>query len=173
MTRSHKSHDEQRARTKRPLYFLMRYSDNIKGFNTIDEHLAVLAKHGEVWMGKFGVGSGVAIIAQANEQIAKGVDTYLYLASKARVRYRSRILEVIGGGFDSRSFPASRKLIPAYYRNDACSVWFRLADMIHVPQTDVAMLAVYSDPSVKPEMNSSRGLVYVTHNPLAMRRYQA
>ena len=52
---------KQAART---LHFLMRYSDNLRGVDTIAEHMDLLKRKKSVWFGKFGLGMNTAVTSK-------------------------------------------------------------------------------------------------------------
>ena len=54
----------------REIHFLVRYSDKLKGVDTIAEHRAVATVRGAVWFGKFGVGSAAMMINKAKNYIS-------------------------------------------------------------------------------------------------------
>ena len=67
----------------RALHFLVRYSDNLTGVDTVAEHRTVIATRGAAWFGKFGVGCSAVMIDKAKKQVVDGVPTFVYLESTA------------------------------------------------------------------------------------------
>jgi hypothetical protein len=76
-----------------PIHFLMRYSDSLLGVDTISEHKSVIEKHGYCWLEKFGLGVSAKIIDYTNHQLAKGIDTRIYLGTGAKVRANSFLVK--------------------------------------------------------------------------------
>lgn len=139
------------------LHFLLRYSDRLRGVDTFGEHMEILKRAGTVWLGKFGMGASQAVVDAAKLQISRGRTTYLYLAAESEFAYRAPIADLIGGGMWKRYAAPDRSLVPKYYRDDKCTLWFKLTSIkAHKPS-----LVLYNDRFSRPKLKGSRSLVYV------------
>ena len=145
-----------------PLHFLLRFSDRLFGVDTYAEHKAVEARFGQVWWGKIGLGISRDVLRKAQEQISRGMPTYVYLATERRIRYRGRLLELLGGGIRSVVKPKDTSRIPKYYRRERCSVWFRLNGLRSIVAKELRHLVLYHDPHSIPQLGGMRGLIYVS-----------
>src|SRR5262245_2723838 len=75
--------DDARVRaTPENVHLLVRYRDPPEGIDTIGEHEKLLRVHGAVWFGKFGKAVGGGSVDRMQDQIARGVPTYLYLTTR-------------------------------------------------------------------------------------------
>lgn len=145
-----------------PLHFILRYSDSLRDVDTYAAHKAIEARLGRVWWGKFGVGISRQYVDIVKEQIRSGKSTYVYLATKGRILYRARLLDIIGGGRRTHYRPAQLTAVPSYYRTESCTVWFKLCDLRRVPAADQQHLVLYNDRLFAPQLKGMRGLIYVT-----------
>ena len=119
----------------------------------------IMAK-GATWFGKFGLGCSPAMVAKARAQLDSGLPCYLYLHSKGAVRHRGRIV-AITAGHSSCSAPEPA-LVPSYYRDVACSIWFKLTELVPAEQDEARSLVLFNETITKPPLSAQRGLMYVT-----------
>lgn len=146
----------------RNLHFMLRYSDMLFDVDTFREHSAILKKFGSVWWGKFGLGVANSVVETAKRQIARRIPTYVYLTMHANIRYRGRLVDMIGGKGTTNEQPSPARLIPSYYREKPCSVWFKFDLFEPVTETEKMSLVLYHSPTHPPQMRGMRGLVYVS-----------
>jgi hypothetical protein len=149
------------TRQGRPIHFVLRYNDRLRGVDTYREHLTIIERHGSVWWGKFGLGSARSIILRAEAQLRASTPTFVFLVEGATFRYRARLVQIVGGGERQRYRPPTPHLIPSYYRDARLPLWFRLKDLEPVPRETLRSIVLYSNPAVPPDLTTSRGLVYV------------
>lgn len=164
--------DHPRMNTKDPhwmLHFVLRYSDLLRDVDTYATHKVIETHYGSVWWGKFGLGVSPTIVTKAKAQLKAAIPTYVYLATKRSIIYRGRLLEILGGGVRTPYRPKQLSLIPAYYRRESCTVWFRLTNLRTVSPDEKGRLVLYNSRSFAPELNGMRGLIYVTHGKPSRR----
>lgn len=147
----------------RNLHFLLRYSDRLRQVDTLKAHQELAERYGAVWWGKFGLGVSADLIEHASRQLREQVPTFVYLLAGKKIRHRARLLEIFGGGVRVQLRPKDVNLIPAYYRNEVCSVWFRLNDFRALAEGESRHLMLFNEPYARPKLTGMRGLVYVTH----------
>lgn len=150
------------ASVERKIHFVLRYSDELHGHDTIQEHLKVLNECGHVWMGKFGLGIRSDLVGKINAQVQALSPTYLYLHSRSKIRFRCPLQEVVGGGVSARLPTPERSATPPYYEQRTCAVWFKISAIEDCSLDDIAAMRLYNDPSLTPTFVSMRGLFYVT-----------
>lgn len=147
-----------------PMHILLRYSDNMRGVNTLDEHRKVLGARGYVWWGKFGQGVSRDVVKQLCAQIHEGVPTYLYLVDGKKLTARCRLLDVQGGGAKASFKQEDRAGVPAYYRQESCAIWLRLSDISQVShRATINKLVRYKSRFEAPDLSSTSGVMYVAH----------
>jgi len=151
------------------LHFVLRYSDELHGHDTIVEHRKILEKRGYVWMGKFGLGIAQTLVEKVNTQIESGSASYVYLSAYSKIKYRARVMRVVGGGVSARLACPEKGASPKYYASTPCSVWFKLSSISDSSQADVKNLRLYNSPGLAPAFTSMRGLVYVTESSSGSR----
>lgn len=156
------------ARRARPLHFILRYSDALRGVDTYAAHKMIEERFGWVWWGKFGVGAARDIIAKAKRQIQADVLTYVFLGKNKSLMYRGRLLDILGGGRNGRYRPKELAKVPDYYRRESCAVWFKLTDLRPIPPGDRMRLALYHSPLLAPQLTGMRSLIYVTEKQNAV-----
>jgi hypothetical protein len=144
-----------------PLHFILRYSDGLRRVDTLAEHHAIARQYGYVWWGKFGVGIARPYVEIANRQIAAGITTQVFLAATRKILHQAELLEVLGGGARTKYRPKERSKIPKYYRDEECTLWFKLTRMRDVDVDDLRRLRQYNAPSFAPPINGMSGLLYV------------
>jgi hypothetical protein len=152
---------------EKSLYFILRYSDSLKGVDTYAQHKALQDKFGYVWWGKFGVGLGADIVQTANEQVKKGIPTYVFLCAEGTIKYKARLLSLVGGGVDRKYAAPEPRTAPSYYRKEKCAAWFKLAELSPARASDREKLVLYNAPTFRPSLNGMRGLIYVTFGSTA------
>jgi hypothetical protein len=138
-------------------HVLLRFSDSLHGVgDPIAEHKAVATAYHEVWFGKFGRGMAPWRIAELNEQIARGIETHLYLVHRGHDKYklyRAKAIEF------APTVPPTERRIPGYYRAKdllrQVGVWVRIHDIESVPAATLDSLIVSS--SRRPARESLRG----------------
>jgi len=154
--------DGASASKAHPLHFILRYSDSLRGANTYEEHLRISIKAGAVWWGKFGVGVSRAWINKATKQVAAGVPTLVFLSEHGNIGYRSQLLDIRGGGVSAALSAPDPGLVPKYYRNEHCAVWFKLTNLRPISADILQQIRLYQEPYRRPEKRGMRGLIYVT-----------
>ena len=87
------------------LHILVKYNDNIRRVDTIQEHRSIADQSGSVWWGKFGVGIARNKVEKVLNQIESGIPTFLYLACASSLFGTNVILLTLsahsGYGYDS------------------------------------------------------------------------
>jgi len=145
-----------------PLHFILRYSDTLRRVDTYAEHKSIADRYGSVWWGKFGVGAALHMIQRARDQIKSGLPTYVFLLAQRSLAYRGKVLDILGGGGRSSCRPRETARIPAYYRKEECSLWFKLADLRPLISAEKRRLVLYHSPFLRPQLTGMKGLIYVT-----------
>ncbi len=143
------------------IHFLLRYSDSLKNVNTFEEHKKIEKLKGYVWLGKFGIGASKEKVNLAKHQIKKNTNTYLYLALDVQIKYKAKVLDILGGGTRRNIKSPEPSHVPIYYRKNLCSIWFKVNNLKIVPRKEIDSLHLYNDPYSKPLMLGMRSLVYV------------
>lgn len=145
----------------KPLHFMLRYSDKITRVDTIKEHLNVVKTRHTAWMGKFGVGCSSKVIDIANDQIKSGIPLYIYLVNGCNFTFRADVIAVVGFSGEGGRCP-DPSLVPAYYKNNKCKVWFHVKNFEKPEQNEIRALRLYKSPLSAPQMSGMRGLIYLT-----------
>tara|TARA_Y100000034_G_C6732945_1_gene324827 strand:+ start:127 stop:660 length:534 start_codon:yes stop_codon:yes gene_type:complete len=148
------------------IHFLLRYSDQLTGFDTLQEHTKIIDQFGAVLMGKIGMGMANDKAMLANTQISNGVACSLFLMSGSKITAKCNVVEVMSADHaKDKLFPNDKELIPRYYRSKGCSVWFKLTslDKVDVLPDD---LRLYNDPALRPSSKGMRGMVYLTESQI-------
>ena len=95
------------------LHLVVRFSDTMFGVgNVVARHNEVIETQGAVWFGKLGQTISQTRVDALNNQIEKGIPTFLYLVKgnrKKSTAYRTTLLQV------SKEKPEDTTSIPAYY----------------------------------------------------------
>jgi len=108
-------------------HLLIRFSDNVAPpEGTIEAHGNILAKHGYVWLGKFGKTIAAAKRNEILSQIDRKVKSYLLLAKSIRASS-----DIVVGELEDvrRTLPESElSKVPEYYRKNTTQVgaWFKI-----------------------------------------------
>ena len=147
----------------RPLHFVFRYKPLYEGRDTYQEHLRVEQVHGEVWWGNFGVGSAKDIVDTAHEQLRTGIPTFVFLQSRTRILHRGDLIAICGGGQHAVRKAPEPDLVPPYYRNRRCSLWFKLRTR-PIEQPIRRQLYQYRSPAL-PFAAAMRAVSYVVIRP--------
>jgi hypothetical protein len=143
------------------LHFLMRYSDNLRKVDTLQEHRSIADRTGSVWWGKFGVGIARSKVDKALHQIESELPTFLFLATNRRIQVVAEIVDVLGGGSRSTYQPKAKNKIPAYYRNEKCSLWFEIRNIRIAGAEERSDLVLFNDPLFRPNLRSANSLIYL------------
>lgn len=147
----------------KPLHFMLRYSDKITKVDTLFEHKKIIEEHGAVWFGKFGAGASMKIISAAKDAIDSKKDCILYLIKGRKYTVKAKIVDIFGSSLiDAGVFCPDVNLVPSYYRKNKCSLWFKITEMESLCDDEVRSLRLYNSPSLPPNLNGMRGLIYVT-----------
>jgi hypothetical protein len=129
------------------VHVLMRFSGKLYDVgDVVAHHLHVIQREGRVWLGKLGARPGLRTAQQLNEQVAGGVETFLYLVQSARGSsevFRCRILRV------SFELPHEQNtLVPSYYDEKQLrglvSFWFESDAIEQVDASELDRLIVMS-----------------------------
>jgi hypothetical protein len=148
---------------KKPLHFLLRYSDKITQVDTIAEHQKIEHLYNEVWMGKFGVGIATHIADKAIENIKSNQHCKIFLMNGCNYSHVATVIDILIDnvhGLEIR--PKNLKLIPEYYRKKACYVWFKLSSIKPFTDKDLTDIRLFNEPGSKPSKSGMRGLIYLT-----------
>jgi len=138
------SEDTNGSRQHLELHFVLRYSNELHGFDTIVEHREVIERCGKVWMGKFGLGVASSIADTAKQQVEAGVNTRVYLAGSGKTKLKG----IVGGGVRGQYPSPDPKLTPKYYSKRRCSVWFLLDRISKIGKGELDSLRLYKDPGL-------------------------
>lgn len=119
---------------------------------TISAHKQLIQAKGEVFLGKMGAAVGGELINTLNNQIDKGVATYLFLTIREGwngeyVTFRCSLRRAHSG------LPEGKKaLVPQYYVHISTSIktWFEITSMERLPREEMDKLFVLS--SLRPIM---------------------
>lgn len=98
------------------VHLLLRFSDMLlKEGDTILEHNKIVESNGFVWFGKMGTPVASKSIAILNQQVEKGIPTYVYLIKGNRKKPLAFLAELI---IAARELP-KREIIftPSYYKD--------------------------------------------------------
>jgi hypothetical protein len=140
----------------------MKYSDLLRGTNTVEEHMRVAKALGYTWWGKFGLGASKQVIEIARKQLKRGEAVYVYLVSGSRYRYQARLLDIRGESSGFAFASPEPHATPAYYRGEKCRLWMKLAQFQEFDQQIAGDFRLYYDSTSRPSLKSSRGLLYIT-----------
>lgn len=96
------------------IHLVVRFSDNMFSVgDVVTKHNDLVDHYGAVWFGKMGGTLSLSRIALFNNQISRGIPTFVYLVKGNRRKstpFKAKLLEI------TRDFPEKEKaLIPAYY----------------------------------------------------------
>jgi len=146
--------------------------------DTIAEHQSLLRRRGYVWWGKFGQGVSDVIITQIRKQLGSRVPTFAYLASGRTITHKARIADVQGGGGRNTQVQKDRAGVPDYYRAEPCTLWLKFSAINRAPhEATIRTLVRYLERTDAPDLNSSRGIIYVTYGTpsigMPVKRYFA
>lgn len=140
------------------IHLVLRFSDRLgKIQDTVSEHIAIIERHGQVWFGKLGKPLGQPNVKKINQQVEKGIPTYLYLVQKGDQgysTYRGRIVCV------TTEFPAGEEqLIPTYYsalNGPDIRFWVKVFDLHPAEADALSRLASVTSPDpIKHTLASS------------------
>lgn len=108
--------DDVRVRASPEIvHLLVRYREPAPRIDTIREHEKLLDVHGAVWFGKFGKAVGGGSLDRLQDQVARGVPTFLYLTTRA-ADGRLVVHRGVAEQFRASAPPAEDSaLIPTYY----------------------------------------------------------
>ena len=150
-------------KAKKPLHFLLRYSDKITQVDTIAEHRKIDILHNEVWLGKFGVGIAINIADKALDNIKSNQKCKMFLMNGYTYTHVATVIDILidnENGLKIR--PKDLKLIPKYYRKKTCNVWFKLSSIKPFDDNDLIGIRLFNDPGSRPSNSGMRGLIYLT-----------
>ena len=119
----------EKKAAKKPIYAIVRYSDNVAPKEgTISAHGKVLKEHGYVWVGKFGKTMGQVKMARLLSQIKKDIDTYLFLVRSVKGDQNIIVARLV----DIQKYipPEELDKVPQYYRGKKrfVGVWFKVTE---------------------------------------------
>lgn len=156
---------------RHPIQLMLRYSDLIMQVDTIQEHKNIIEKLGYVWFGKFGQGVSRDIIAKLNRQCEESVDTRLYLVSKKTITHQATI-KAVDGGHKYSIRQKDTKAVPSYYRTSLCPLWIKVDVIEEIQHCNIIkeLLLYNSTLPARPDLNSSRALIYVKRIPVALQK---
>jgi hypothetical protein len=129
------------------LHLVVRFSDNLFGISdVIAKHNDVVAKHGYVWFGKMGSTLSLSRIDMLNQQVSKGITTYVYLVKGNRKKstvYRANLL------FITRELaPKENKITPKYYSENNLvqymKVWLKIDEIEPIEMSALSNLKTLS-----------------------------
>jgi hypothetical protein len=137
---------------------LVRYRDPSPGIDTIREHEKLLGVHGAVWFGKFGKAVGGGSVDRMQDQVARGVATFLYLTTRTaegRLLVHRGVVEQVRVSAPPAEDSA---LIPNYYSRlglpAKIPLWARLCRLDEMTEDRLDNLVVAS--SRRPVRESLR-----------------
>ena len=116
-----------------PIHIALRVSASASNGaeDPFEAHAAVLEANGAVLFGKVGRPMGTSTMALVNEQVERGIPTYLFLAAPAAMRMRVFRGQVEAVGPATAQHDAA--LVPAYYKQQNLTArigsWFRLSSL--------------------------------------------
>lgn len=147
------------------LHLVVRFSDTMFGVgDVVALHNEVVSAHGAVWFGKLGSTFSQARIDMLNDQISKGMPTYLYLVKGNRRKstaYQARLISV------TRDLPKENALIPAYYAEkdlvQHMKAWMKIGQIEPIEMSAMASLKAISSvfPIAETLVRSSSGYFLV------------
>lgn len=151
---------------KPPIHLLLRFSDSLlKEADTIENHKEVIQRAGAVWFGKMGSPISQHYMDILNDQIEKGIPTFVFLVKGNRresTAYRGTLL------FASKLLPTSEShLVPAYYSDldipKYVGSWVKLTEIIPFDFSELANMQVASSVLTLGEtlVKSSSGHFYI------------
>lgn len=113
---------------------------------TITAHKNIVARKGTAVLGKMGGALGPAFRLALNEQIERGIKTYLFLTTREGwngpyVTDRCSLLHV----YDALD-TSKRALVPAYYASDSATIrtWFEIASVERLTRDEMNRIFVLS-----------------------------
>jgi hypothetical protein len=124
-------------------HLAVRFSDNLFSVGEVTEkHNEVVSKFGYVWFGKFGNTISESRIEMLNQQITKGIPTYIYLVKGNRKKstfYQADLLGI------ARQLPnGEEKCFPEYYaQHDLVKfikTWFKISQISPIESSALSKL---------------------------------
>jgi hypothetical protein len=97
----------------KPFHLVVRFSDTMFGVgDVVALHNAIVTAHGSVWFGKLGQTLSQGRVDMLNQQVEKGISTFLYLVKGNRRKStasRASLFQV------AKEMPNEPSLMPEYY----------------------------------------------------------
>ncbi len=113
---------------------------------TVEAHSDVIEKHGAALFGKIGQPIGPDFRAELNEQIERGIPTYLFITTREGwngpyVTYSCLLLSV-----HDRLDPGQKSLVPSYYLGEASKIktWFEVRSITRLTREEMNRICVVS-----------------------------
>ncbi|HLP80492.1 MAG TPA: hypothetical protein VK141_00695 [Nitrosomonas sp.] len=128
-------------------HLVVRFSDNLFGISdVIAKHNDVVSKYGYVWFGKMGSTLSISRMEMLNEQVSKGIPTFVYLVKgnrKKSTAYRANLL------FITREFSSKEvKRTPKYYSENELvqymKAWIKIGEIESVEMSALSNLKTTS-----------------------------
>jgi hypothetical protein len=132
--------------------------------DVVSKHNEIVARHGAVWFGKLGQTLSQSRIDMLNQQVEKGIPTFLYLVKGNRRKstgYRAPLLLV------TRDQPKETALIPSYYAEkdliQYMKVWMKVGEIEAIEMTEMDKLKALNSvfPIAETLVRSSSGYFLV------------
>ena len=148
------------------LHLVIRFSDGLFDIgDVIGKHNEVVDKYGYVWFGKIGTTLSSTRIDALNEQVKKGIPTFIYLVKgnrKKSTAYRAKLL------FASKELPKGEaKKIPSYYSGNNLrqymKAWIKTGEISEVDMSSMKNLKAINSiyPIQETLVRSSSGYFLV------------
>jgi hypothetical protein len=148
-----------------PFHLVVRFSDTMFSVgDVIALHNSVVAEHSAVWFGKLGQTLSQERIDMLNQQVEKGIPTFLYLVKGNRRKstaYRASLVQI------SRETPKEKKLIPAYYAEkdllQYMKAWMKIGEIEAIEMSEMDKLKTINsiNPIAETLVRSSSGYFLV------------
>ena len=149
-------------------HVLMRFADAFLSIeDTIEEHDAVIKKHGAVWMGKIGKPLGKQHILRIQTQVTAHIPSHLYLVQRLKGKYLASRGTIVNVSVT----PPSKKekdLIPTYYAERGIlrqiSLWFKLTSIERLESVALSQIRIASSGMPVPEtLSKSMAALFIVH----------
>ena len=152
---------------EKTFHLVVRFSDNLIGIgDVVGKHNEVVAKYGFVWFGKLGNPLSLKRIDMLNEQLSKGVLTYVYLVKGNQARstaYRATLFSLA-----RELAPKEQERIPRYYfENDLVQYmksWLKIGEIEPIEMSGMGTLkALGSINSIQETLGRSASGYFLVH----------
>jgi hypothetical protein len=132
---------------------------------TIEDHVDILSKYGEVWWGVFGKGISEKKTKEIKSQVFNGFETKVVLTASFQNLHKyhvARIKDIITKKNPWFPFEES-ELIPFYYRGSEILTWLKLDDIKEVDKSFLKQYTLQSNPQrdLEESLKGQSSIMYI------------